>query len=265
MNTIQQRAQTFNTNATIYDGVRPGYPEQLYRDIQTFAGITATTKILEIGAGSGLATSEMATRWNAHITALEPGADLLNIARKRCRQYQHIRFVPSTFEEYDTRETFDVIVSATAYHWIDPAVKLTKPAKLLKGGGILAVFWNNYFRDNSPVFDEIQTAYDRFHPTLSGERDIRQGIREKIRTRIDELRQSQGLQYAQHKEYMVGVPFTTDDYVKLLKTFSPNAVCPPGDIASFYQEIARILGRYGNTIMQPILVNLEILQKPVSS
>ena len=33
-----QRAQTFNAKASIYDDVQPSYPEQLYRDIQEYAG-----------------------------------------------------------------------------------------------------------------------------------------------------------------------------------------------------------------------------------
>ena len=265
MNSTQQCAQTFNANAAIYDDVRPGYPEPLYQDIQALADMTAAATILEIGAGSGIATYEMAARWNVRITALEPGAELLHLARKRCRQYPNIRFVQSTFEEYETPETFDLIVAATAYHWIDPAVKLTKPAKLLKDSGVLAVFWNNYTRGDSPVFDEIDAAYIQFHPTLSDDRDGRCIIREKIQSRIDELQSSPVLRHVHHREYTFAIRLATDSYLKLLKTFSPNAVCPPDDIAPFYQEIERILAHHGDTIMQPILVNLEILQKVAST
>lgn len=265
MNKTRQRAQTFNTNAAIYDDVRPGYPDQLYRDIQEYAKITGTTRILEIGAGNGIATHEMARHWNADITAIEPGADLLAIARQRCRQFPKVHFIRSTFEEYNTPEQFDVIMSATAFHWIDPFVKLTKPAKLLKDDGVLAVFWNNYFRDDNMIFDEINAAYTLYHPTLSGERDIRQAIREKIQTRIDELRSIPVFQHVQHREYTFAVPLTTDGYLKLLKTFSPNAICPPAEIEPFYQEIERILAQHGNRLMQPILVNLEILQKRQNS
>lgn len=261
MNEIHQRAQTFNANAAIYDDVRPGYPEQLYRDIQEYAGITESTRILEIGAGSGIATHEMALRWNAGITAIEPGADLLTIARQRCRQFPIVQFIQSTFEEYEASEQFDLIVSATAFHWIDPAIKLTKPARLLKDNGVLAVFWTNYCRDDDSIFDEINAAYTQYHPALSGERDVRQAIRKKIQMRIDELRSIPLFRHALHKEYTFSFPLTTDGYLKLLKTYSMNAVCSPDEIEPFYQEIERILGRHDNRITQPILVNLEILQK----
>jgi trans-aconitate methyltransferase len=261
MNETRQRAQTFNSNAAIYDDVRPGYPDQLYRDIQEYANITEATRILEIGAGNGIATHEMARHWSAKITAIEPGADLLAIARQRCRQFPTVQFVQTTFEEYGTSKQFDVITSATAFHWVDPTVKRTKPATLLNDHGVLAVFWNNFFRSDDGVFDKIDAAYTRDHPTLSGGRDIRQAIREKLQTRIDELQSIPSFQHVQHKEYIFTFPLTTDGYLKLLRTFSPNAICSPDDIAPFYQAIEGILGQHGNRIMLPVLVNLEILQK----
>mgnify|MGYP003565498722 CR=1 FL=1 len=67
--------------------------------------------------------------------------------------------------------------------------------------------------------------------------------------------------HALHKEYTFSFPLTTDGYLKLLKTYSMNAVCSPDEIEPFYQEIERILGQHDDRITQPILVNLEILQK----
>lgn len=258
---MDQYARTFNENAALYDEVRPGYPAQLYSDIQAFAGMSDTAKILEIGAGSGIATAGMASRWNAEITALEPGVQLLNLARHRCRMYAHVRFIQSTFEEYATDDRFELIVAATAYHWIDLAVKLLKPATLLTPNGVLAVFWANYLPGSADIFNEISAAYTCVHPSLTGIGDGHRAMREKIQSRIDELKQTQGLEYAQHYEYTFTYPLTTEGYVGLLKTFSDNAVCAPDAIEPFYQEIRRIVARHGHTIMQPVLVNLELLRK----
>jgi trans-aconitate methyltransferase len=265
MTDIRQRAKTFNANAAIYDGVRPGYPDQLYQDLQTVANISETTAILEIGAGNGIATHEMAACWKAEITAVEPGAELLAIAQERCRQHPRVHFVHSTFEEFTAEERFDLIVVATAFHWLDPALKFTKTAKFLKDNGILAVFWNNYSRDDSPVFDEFQTAYERFHPTLSGVRDIKPFMRQKIQKRLDEMQSTPLFRMIAHKEYNVTIPLTTNGYLNLLKTFSDNAVLPPKEIAPFYQEIERILGLHGHAINLPILTDLTVLQKIAGS
>lgn len=256
------RAQTFNANAAIYDDVRPGYPEQLYRDIQEYAGITDNTQILEIGAGNGIATQEMGMYWDAHITALEPGADLLAIARERCRQHQKTHLIQSTFEDYTAVEQFDLIVSATAFHWIDPTIKFAKTAVLLKDSGFLAVFWNNYARDEADIFDEIARAYTRLHPTERGNtEDVRHITQEKINRRLGEFQHTPLFQHVVHHEYTNSVPFTSDSYLKLLKTFSPNAIQPLHTMQPFYDEIERIVLRHNNVIHQPILVTLDILRR----
>lgn len=37
------------------------------------------------------------------------------------------------------KEPFDAVVSATAFHWIDAAVRMAKAADALRPGGVLAV------------------------------------------------------------------------------------------------------------------------------
>ena len=50
---------SFDKFAKTYDEVRPRYPIQLYKDIQSFCGISSQTNLLEIGTGSGIATEEI--------------------------------------------------------------------------------------------------------------------------------------------------------------------------------------------------------------
>src|SRR5215210_4042068 len=44
---------TFDEAASLYDEVRPGYPEDLFDDIISLSGIPARGRILEIGCGTG--------------------------------------------------------------------------------------------------------------------------------------------------------------------------------------------------------------------
>jgi SAM-dependent methyltransferase len=51
-----------------------------------------------------------------------------------------VRFEVASFEEFEAEPgSFDLIVSATAFHWIDPDVAWSKSARLLRPGGWLAV------------------------------------------------------------------------------------------------------------------------------
>ena len=51
---------SFDVFAEDYHSVRPGYPPALYGDIKKLCGIGSTSRLLEIGAGSGIATVELA-------------------------------------------------------------------------------------------------------------------------------------------------------------------------------------------------------------
>ena len=61
---------------------------------------------------------------------------------------------------------FDVIVAATAFHWLDPSTRLQKCASLLRSGGMLAVVkthWGFGTRDNRFAL-ESQACYARWDP-----------------------------------------------------------------------------------------------------
>ena len=51
-----------------------------------------------------------------------------------------VQFEVISFEDFDAEDgSFDLVVAATAFHWIDPEVKFTKSARLLQPGGRLAL------------------------------------------------------------------------------------------------------------------------------
>ena len=56
------RDKSFEGVAAAYDEVRPGYPSAAYDRIIEFGGLTAATKVLEVGVGTGKATIPFAER-----------------------------------------------------------------------------------------------------------------------------------------------------------------------------------------------------------
>ena len=62
--------------------------------------------------------------------------------------------VRSGFEDWQAGDTsFDAVVSFAAFHWIDPDVRYSKAARLLKPNGVLAVFdWNDTLSDEADPF-----------------------------------------------------------------------------------------------------------------
>ena len=72
------------------------------------------------------------------------------------------------FEEWRPQEAaFDLAVSATAFHWLDPEVAYPKVAGALRPTGSLALFWNvHVYTDASGFFEEAQRIYEREAPEI---------------------------------------------------------------------------------------------------
>ena len=93
--------------------------------------------VLEIGCGTGQLTRQLCGR-GLDLTAIDIGGALVRGARRNVPDAA-VRFQVCSFEEFTAAASFDLIVSADAFHWVDPAAGLPKAARLLRPGGWLAL------------------------------------------------------------------------------------------------------------------------------
>jgi SAM-dependent methyltransferase len=129
----------FNRAAEDYQRTRPVCPPQLFDDLIDLAGLEAGDRLLEIGCGTGQATVPLAER-GLNVTAIELGAELAAIARRRLAGFPAVDVVTSTFEDWPAQDaTFDAVVAVSSLHWIDPQLRYLKPYELLRPGGSMAV------------------------------------------------------------------------------------------------------------------------------
>src|SRR5215207_485440 len=109
---------TFDEAASLYDKVRPGYPEDLFDDIVSLSGIESGRRILEIGCGTGQATVPFARR-GYRILCVELGENMAAVARRNLEGYPNAEVRTEVFEEWPLQEgAFDLAISATAFHWL---------------------------------------------------------------------------------------------------------------------------------------------------
>jgi len=154
--------QTFDTAAERYDQARPLYESEVFDDLVVLADLEAGSRILEIGCGTGQATLPLAER-GYRIVALELGARLAEIARRKLAAHD-VEVVVGVFEEWPLPdEPFDAVVSANAFHWVDPTVRVTKAADALRSSGSLAVI-ESWSRPIAPggVLDRLRGCYDQW-------------------------------------------------------------------------------------------------------
>jgi hypothetical protein len=73
--------------------------------------------------------------------------------------------VVATFEDADeVPDAYDTVLSATAFHWIDPSVGFTKVASLLRPHGTLALLTNMHARGGTQ--DALAEAMGDLHRNL---------------------------------------------------------------------------------------------------
>lgn len=133
----------FDAVAEEYDRIRPVYPDELVDQACRVAGIGDGDRVLEIGCGSGQLTRSLVAR-GLHVTALEPGENLIALARRNLEGAGGARFMNARFEDASLpADRFRAVFSASALHWVDPKVSWLKIADVLVPGGTLALI--SYF------------------------------------------------------------------------------------------------------------------------
>jgi SAM-dependent methyltransferase len=163
--TNRLRANSFGAAARRYDAYRPRYPDEMIRDLV----LSGAHRVLDVGAGTGIASLQF-DEWGADVLALEPDARMAAVAEEK-----GIPTEIATFEEWDPAgRTFDLVVFAASFHWVDPALALPKVREILTTRGTLALLWNRVTptRPTREDFAAIQDDYfDADPPPMDDDSD----------------------------------------------------------------------------------------------
>jgi SAM-dependent methyltransferase len=252
---------TFNTIAREYDAVRPGYPPALIEDVITLSGLPPGGRCLEIGCGTGQATLPFARR-GYHLVCLDIGADMLAVAAERLAAYPNVRLVLAAFEEWQPGpEPFDLVFSATAFHWIPPEVSYEKPAQVLKPGGALAIIYNMHPRPDHGFFVESQNLYRQYDPDWR--EPTRRSVEDEIQAHMVDVNASGLYEPVIVRTYPWSAVYSTADYLRLINTYSGHLALPETNRRALYAGLAELLDRrYGGQVQKEYLGVFYLARKP---
>jgi SAM-dependent methyltransferase len=163
------RRALFDGVAGRYDATRRGCPAEVADDVIATAAAGPGARVLEIGCGTGQLTRQLCGR-GLDLTAIDIGAALVQAARRNVADAA-VRFQVCSFEEFTAAGPFDLIVSADAFHWVDPAVGLPKAGQLLRPGGWLALLTTGerYPEPLQSQLRELWVRYNRSSQEWSGQ------------------------------------------------------------------------------------------------
>jgi SAM-dependent methyltransferase len=214
---------TFDEAASLYDEVRPGYPDDLFGDVVSLSGIRAGGRILEIGCGTGQATLPFARR-GYRILCIELGKNMAALARRNLEGYEQAEVRTEAFEESSLQEgAFDLAISATAFHWLDPAIAYPKAAEALREGGSLALFWNVHVHSDASegFFEAAQRIYEREAPEIVGPEDYKGLPRpHEVADWTEEIQNTNLFGSVTTRHYRWDVSYDSCGYLRVLSTYS---------------------------------------------
>lgn len=235
------RRATFDSAAQKYHDARPDYPPPLYDELIRVTGLRPGDSLLEIGGGTGKATVELARR-GFTITSVELGPALAAAARANLSQFPHAEVVCADFDDWEPAHgrLFDLVFAATAWHWIDPTIRYTKAARLLRSRGHLA-FWTAqhvFPEGGDSFFREIQPIYDKIGEGLAGAATWpRPG---ELADQRAEIEVSGLFDEVAVRHFDWEVSYDVEGYLDLLDTFSGHIAMARWQRELLYREIRRL-------------------------
>lgn len=259
MKTKTELRLTFNEDEDNYDRFRPTYVPELFRDIAHYAKIDQTKKVLEIGVGTGQATLPFLLT-GCQLTGIELGDRLAAFTRQKFSDYPNFSIINTAFEDVIIKpDTYDLIYSATAFHWIDENFGYPKVFNSLKPGGTLALFWNHPYvnRDNDAVHQAVQKVYQKYRPSDKIIREFTTDDLKPIRTVL----QKQHFHNIITRLYRQTRILTSTEYLMLLNTYSDHRSLSQELKKYFEQDLLKTIDRCGGQIRIYDTIDLYLAKK----
>jgi len=256
---------TFDEAASLYDDVRPGYPGDLFDDVISLSGIPSGGRILEIGCGTGQATLPFARR-GYRILCIELGENMAAVARRNLEGYPHAEVRTGAFEESSLQEgSFDLAISATAFHWLDPAIAYPKAAATLRDGGSLALFWNVHVHSDpsEEFFEAAQRIYEHEAPEIVRPEDYKGLPRpHEVPDRTEEIQNTSLFGSVTTRHYRWDIAYDSSTYLRVLSTYSGHRSLDDDTRKRLFRGLADLIdNRFDGRIVKGYLTTLYVAKR----
>ncbi len=264
MGIIRGLEWTFDTVATTYEKLRPGYNDELYKMLFDYIPIDKSSNVVKIGIGGGQATLPV-LKTGCKLTAVEYGEQFSALCKDKFKDYPDFNVITNKFENVDfENDAYDLVYSASAFHWIPEEIGYKKVFAMLKKGGAFARFANHPYRDkgNPALSAAIDEIYDKYYNKYHNKkRELLTEYSEKQaadRAMIAERYGFTDIRYALFYRERV---FTAKEYIELLGTYSDHIAIEETIRTKFFSAIENAINNYGGTITIYDTMDLQLARK----
>lgn len=252
--------QAFGENPAGYHSARPAYPGWVYETLVSRCGLRPDARVFEIGAGTGIATRRLLELGADPLVAIEPDRRLADFLRANNPDVA-LTVVVASFEDATLeRDSFDLGVGATVFHWLDERPALDKIASLLRPGGWWCAVWNEFGDDSQPdpFHEATQKLLEAPESPSAGDRGI--PFSQDSDARLAAIRQTGAFDLVEHLSSRWRMTLDAVQTVALYATFSN--VNARADRERVFAELARIAREdFGNRVVRNMTTTLYICRR----
>lgn len=159
----------FDSAADQYDAARPSYPASIFDEIERRTGPLHARLVLDFGAGTGIASRQLARR-GATVVSLDIGEQMLRRAQARSPQIPCVLADGHRMPVKDA--AVDLVTFAQAWHWLNGPRATAEVARVLAPGGYWAAWWNRASAAGEPWFDRYEDLLSQACPGYTWRRKL---------------------------------------------------------------------------------------------
>jgi Methylase involved in ubiquinone/menaquinone biosynthesis len=132
-------ADRFLGFADVYDNARPKCPEKVKEILLKYLEKSPSV-IVDLGCGTGLSTT-IWSKVSNKVIGIEPSRDMIKLAREKASNLKNVNFISGFSDNTGLEDSsVDIITCSQSFHWMNPETTLNEASRILKKGGIFAVY-----------------------------------------------------------------------------------------------------------------------------
>lgn len=253
----------FGSDPLGYSKIRPDYPEAFFDYLKQCGALQKDTSILDVGAGSGLASRQLLRHGATRITMLEPDVRFESLLSTLAEE-NDMEVVISTLEGVAIDPgTFGLVIAATAYHWLDPESRVALLARMLRRGGHVALMWNVFGDEDKQ--DAFHEATDSILSGLNDSPSGASGERPFALRRIEregEFLNSGLFEQVGYRELKWEMQLSSEEMIKLYETFSPILRLEEGERQQVLAKLGQVADNaFGGVVIRNMTSVLYLFRK----
>jgi len=154
--------ERFSDRVADYVRYRPDYPPALLDWLHGERGVTPDWQVADVGAGTGISSKLFLDAGHA-VTAVEPNAPMRDAAVAWLGSRPRFNAIDGRADATGLHEGSVALVTvAQAFHWFDPAGTRREFARILRPGGLAAIFWNSRRLTGTPFLEGYEALLRRY-------------------------------------------------------------------------------------------------------